>query len=355
MQQNPVQPAGAQAPAQYRRPSQAVSGQGGFSTALAAALAQEGGSPPQAGAAGSASGLMPLLLSGFSTSSGVGLLLLALVLAQSGGGMNGGLGGLGGMDGMGSLLLGGLFAGGLGGGLTGGSGGLPGAWGGGSGGGAFGASAGAQASMAAAESLLKAYNNASGGAAAAQGAAAAAQGGAFPASTVGNRSASLYRAVLDGLDVENNPRYAVNQKGEGDTYCNRFLLDATAAMGAQIPRYVDADTGAPAAPGADNALAMNANRISDWLNAWGPKYGWYEVTAEQAQALANRGCPAVTTWKNLEGGHGHVQMVSPSKDGAFDPERGVAIAQAGRLLRNYTHIGNIYSGRLAQVQYFAHR
>ena len=143
--------------------------------------------------------------------------------------------------------------------------------------------------------------------------------------------------MIDQFDVENNPRYAVNQKGTGDTYCNVFLLDVTSAMGAAIPR------------------GMNANGISDWLNEYGPQYGWYEVSAQQAQALANQGCPAVTVWKNQEGGHGHVQVVSPSEDGAYDPSRGVAIAQAGRILSNYTYIRKIYSSRMDEVQYFAHK
>ena len=51
-----------------------------------------------------------------------------------------------------------------------------------------------------------------------------------------------------------------------------------------------------------------------------------------------------------------MQIVSPSEDGLYDPERGVALAQAGGKLRNYTYMRNLYSASYeAQVQYFAHR
>jgi hypothetical protein len=126
-------------------------------------------------------------------------------------------------------------------------------------------------------------------------------------------------------------------------------------MGAAIPRKVDAATGAPAESSGSGVQYLNANRMTDWLNTHGQQYGWYEVTAEQAQALANKGYPAVTVWKNNSGPHGHVQVVSPSQDGAYDPARGVAIAQAGRILSNYTYTTKIYNESLKNVQYFAHR
>ncbi|MPN42387.1 hypothetical protein SDC9_189944 [bioreactor metagenome] len=64
--------------------------------------------------------------------------------------------------------------------------------------------------------------------------------------------------------------------------------------------------------------------------------------------------PAVTSWKN-PGGHGHMQVVSPSENGTYDPERGAAIAQAGRHLYDYNYITAVYGqGTLGKVQYFAH-
>lgn len=387
MIENTAQALGAIAPLQYGQ-TRAAAGQatGLFSNTLEAAMAN--GSAAQAAIA-AASGdksafsladFAPLLLSGLSQGEG-GEGLLVLLMAMLAGGGNGDL--LGGMSGSDSaaLLLGGM------GGLTGSGGsslfGDAGGFGSGLGG-----SASSQAAMVAAQSLFKAYQGSQGGGVAsllgaaggftgggavranavASGPVAAGTGAAVGSnkapgrevefavtSAVGRRSPALYRAVIDQFNVENNPRYAVNQKGTGDTYCNIFMWDVTSAMGAEIPHRIDRDTGAPARAKDGNTISMNANRTSDWLNTKGPQYGWYEVTAEQAQALANRGCPAVTVWKNKEGGHGHVQVVAPSEDGAYDPKRGVAIAQAGRLLRNNTYITKIYSSRMKDVQYFAHR
>lgn len=174
-------------------------------------------------------------------------------------------------------------------------------------------------------------------------------------SSLQNRSASRYREVIEQFQVASAGRYQVNKRGNNDTYCNIFLWDVTSAMNAEIPHYTDWDTGVPLSyESVDTAKHMNANRISDWLNKQGPKYGWYEVTPEQAQALANEGRPAVTVWKNPTGGHGHVQVVSPSADGQYNAARGVAIAQAGRNLTDYTYITNVYGSRLKDVQYFAH-
>lgn len=171
-----------------------------------------------------------------------------------------------------------------------------------------------------------------------------------------NRSAARYRAVIDQFDVENNPRYMVNKNGNNDTYCNIFLWDVTLAMGAEIPHYVDRETGAPMSyPDVSGAKALNANAIYDWLKEKGSDYGWYQVSPEQAQEYANRGMPVVTAFKNLSGGHGHVQVVCPSTDGEYDAERGVTIAQAGRLLYNYAPITKIYNSSLSKVVYYAHR
>ncbi len=376
-----------------------------FSDALAAAqTATEADAPPtgdtaavtartagtSTGAGSILSSLAPLFLSGFSSGSGgtemMLMLMVAAILEQNGGSgllgdsSNGLLGSFGalGSDSMLSLFGGSLFGGDMFGGST-----SDGIWGSGS--------AATQATMMAAQSLFKAYSNVaadkgstsatgstamrnaliqsavsgsvSGGVAAQNLSSKAVGSKTGPGarvtpevvSTAGNRSAALYRAVIDQFDVEDNPRYAINQKGQGDTYCNIFMWDVTSAMGAEIPYHTDKATGAPLSSGqAANAVSMSANRMSDWLNTYGAQYGWYEVTAEQAQALANRGCPAVTIWKNPTGGHGHAQVVSPSEDGLYDPSRGVAIAQAGKSLHNYTYIRNLYTTRMAEVQYFAH-
>lgn len=174
-------------------------------------------------------------------------------------------------------------------------------------------------------------------------------------STEADRDPSLYRQVIDQFSVSTNPRYMPNKKGTGDTYCNIFLWDVTSAMGAEIPHYTDWESGeAHTYPEVDDSKHMNANRIYDWLAETGPQYGWQEVSAEQAQAAANEGRPAVTVWKNPTGGHGHCQVVCPSLDGGFNTERGVTIAQAGQTLHEYAYIDQVYSSRLPDVRYYAH-
>lgn len=173
-------------------------------------------------------------------------------------------------------------------------------------------------------------------------------------STVGSRSGGAYRAVINQFNVETNGRYTVGKQGIGDTYCNIFVWDVTKAMGAEVPHYINAQTGAPSVQGAEGAMETNANQVNDWLNTHGPAYGWTKVSAEEAQSYANAGMPAITSWKNPSG-HGHLQVVSPSANGSYDPVRGVTIAQAGRQLKNYDYITSVYGANtLPEVEYFVH-
>ncbi|MHB1313921.1 MAG: hypothetical protein ACYCX2_00375 [Christensenellales bacterium] len=169
-------------------------------------------------------------------------------------------------------------------------------------------------------------------------------------SNASSRSSELYRRVIDQFHVETSLRYDV----DGGTYCNIFLWDVTRAMGAEIPHYVDPDTlEARYYPDVKSARQQTANRIYDWLGEKGSEYGWYKVTAEEAQHMANGGHPVVTAYKN-PGGHGHVQVVCPSGDGKYDAKRGVTIAQAGRHLYSYAPITKVYRKSLPKVVYYAH-
>jgi hypothetical protein len=169
------------------------------------------------------------------------------------------------------------------------------------------------------------------------------------------RSAEQLNRIIAQFDVESTARYTPHKYG-GDTYCNIFVWDVTSALGCEIPHWVDSQTGAPRQfPDIEGAYEMGANATYKWLDEHGSDYGWVEVTAEQAQMYANQGYPAVTTWKNPGGGAGHVQIVRPSEDGAFDASRGVAVAQAGGHNYEYTYAGSIYSdSSLSQVRYYVH-
>ena len=144
-------------------------------------------------------------------------------------------------------------------------------------------------------------------------------------SNAGNRSPERYRAVLNQFNVETAERYRPFR--DGYTYCNIFVLDVTRAMCVHIPH-------------------LGAIKMCEWLGTRGADYGWREVDAETAQMYANLGKPAVTG----AGARGHVQMVVPSRDGGYDPKLGVAIAQAGSRVSNYTHISTIYGSNTLQNQ-----
>jgi hypothetical protein len=168
------------------------------------------------------------------------------------------------------------------------------------------------------------------------------------------RSPELLERIIGQFGVESSARYTPYKNGS-DTYCNIFVWDVTSALGAEIPHYVDAQTGQPRRyPDTAGARELDANGTYRWLSVHGSRYGWTEVSAETAQEYANRGYPAVTAWYNPAGA-GHVQVVRPSKDGAYDAGRGVAVAQAGRTNREYMYTSSMYGrSSLSQVRYFIH-
>jgi len=169
--------------------------------------------------------------------------------------------------------------------------------------------------------------------------------------TPGRRSPDALRAVVEQFNVESAERYRPGR--EGNTYCNIFVWDVTRAMGAELPFYTDRETGEPRYhPDTKGAKAMGAIAMDKWLQDHGERYGWQEIDAETAQRHANMGRPVVTT----SGSIGHVQIVVPSKDGSFDPVRGVTIAQAGRQNSNYMYISGSYNAHRLNnhVRYWVH-
>ena len=165
-----------------------------------------------------------------------------------------------------------------------------------------------------------------------------------------NRDPAAYRAVINQFKVDSSERYRPFR--DGNTYCNIFMWDVTCAMGAEIPHYINPETGAPMYyPDVKGSKSLTAREIDEWLGNYGYAYGWRETNAEIAQRHANLGKPAVTTAGTLD----HVQVVCPSRDGEYDPVRGVAIAQAGRIVTSYTHLSSIYSSSAQKsVRYWIH-
>ncbi|MBN1921598.1 MAG: hypothetical protein JW892_10155 [Anaerolineae bacterium] len=164
-------------------------------------------------------------------------------------------------------------------------------------------------------------------------------------SVLRERDPKLYDAVLNQFAVENNTRYSSNQQGKGDTYCNIFVWDATRAMGAEIPHWVDGN-GNPVPRGEGSELGANGSIA--WLEEHGPKQGWYIVDAKQAQEQASNGQPVVATYKN-PGKIGHVAMVRP---GEYSTTEGPRIAQAGGRNFNNGSVKDGFGGR--EVVYYAH-
>jgi hypothetical protein len=174
------------------------------------------------------------------------------------------------------------------------------------------------------------------------------------ASVAGKRSAGALNRVISQFNVENAARYSPRRNGK--TYCNIFVWDVTRALGCEIPHYVDEQSGGPRYyPDVKGAYELDANATCDWLKRQGADNGWREITAAAAQLYANAGYPVVSAWRNTGGGAGHVQIVCPSRNGAYDPQRGVTVAQAGSRNFSYAHISEAMSAdKIKQARYYAH-
>ncbi len=158
-----------------------------------------------------------------------------------------------------------------------------------------------------------------------------------------SRSAAAYDNVLNQFAVGVNPRYA--HRGSS-TYCNIFVWDVTSAMGAEIPHWVS-PTGNPTPHLKGNEL--NANALNDWLNRHGARFGWRKVPLADAVAAANRGCPAVASWKK-PGGIGHVAMIRP---GVATGSEGPWMAQAGAKNKNFIRMYEVWK-KSAGVEAWIH-
>ena len=164
------------------------------------------------------------------------------------------------------------------------------------------------------------------------------------ASDASTRDPRLYSEILDQFGVEGNPRYTPRN---GNTYCNIYVWDATSAMGAEIPHWVDA-SGNPTSVAAPGSHELSANGLANWMDNNGSQNGWRAVSAEEAQSWANSGKPAVVT-NNNPGGIGHVAMVRP---GEYDAAKGPMIAQAGGRNLNSARVGDTFGSR--SVVYWVH-
>ena len=96
----------------------------------------------------------------------------------------------------------------------------------------------------------------------------------------------------------------------------------------------------------------------------GKKEGWVEVSAQKAQDYANKGAPAIASFKRSGSGHGHIAMVRPDSS-PYDKDKGPLITQAGWKNFNSEHARQAFGGytqdgkpqraslrRIGQYRYF---
>lgn len=131
-------------------------------------------------------------------------------------------------------------------------------------------------------------------------------------SDASNRDARRLLALVGqfALDLDTlHPRYGrrdVTGDGKDETWCNWFVRDVCAAMGAPV----------------GGALA---NDQVTWLSSFEARQrGWAAVSEHAAHACAEEGMLVVVGWHSRGQGPGHVAIVVPSLD-----EPGTWIAQAG--------------------------
>ncbi len=121
------------------------------------------------------------------------------------------------------------------------------------------------------------------------------------------RSREHYLAAIASLDVENDPVYSRGHLGQGLTWCNLFVHNATKLLECTVPMVI-------------------ANLQCAWLaTPSGSMFGWSQCEKNDAVVRANLGFPTIAGWVNPKpDGHGHIAMVVPAIAGV-----GLFIAQAG--------------------------
>ncbi len=162
----------------------------------------------------------------------------------------------------------------------------------------------------------------------------------------GHPRAAQLNQTLDSLRVGDSRQYQPVRGRDGrivQTFCNRFVHDATKKLGAPIPLSVREPSG--------QVKWLKANDMHGWLS--NSSNGWRGVSAAEAQRLANEGRPVVAAWQNPNPkGHGHIAMVRP---GAYSTHDGPRITHAGAAPANDTTVARGFGrSRMGAVRYFYH-
>jgi hypothetical protein len=140
------------------------------------------------------------------------------------------------------------------------------------------------------------------------------------------------REKIDAVFDKYTEKYAPK---DGKTYCNVFVTLATAELGAKVPQKL-------------------ANQQQDWLLKEGKEEGWREVSAAEAQKLANEGRVVVASWQNPDPAkHGHIAVVRPYADQPYSAEKGPRITQFGAHNKKDVCASETFGKRLADTKFFA--
>lgn len=131
-------------------------------------------------------------------------------------------------------------------------------------------------------------------------------------------SASGLNDIIDWLSVTQSRRY---RPGGGYTYCNIYAYDVAYAAGVYLPRVwwtdkairaLEAGTQVPAQYDV-SIREMNANAIHNWLQDYGPRFGWQRRFAlSDLQDCANRGGIATICARRKDlARSGHIVIIAP--------------------------------------------
>jgi hypothetical protein len=171
-----------------------------------------------------------------------------------------------------------------------------------------------------------------------------------PAGRDAQRRAGLL-AIVDWLDVESGARW---RPGAGLTFCNIYAYDVCYLAGVYLPRVwwtgravAELAQGRPVVPALGATIhELNANALCDWLEDFGPQFGWQRVFAlDPLQEAADAGRLALIVAQRVDlNRSGHIQIVAPEHD-AFAARRsdvGVTLplqSQAGARNFRYGFLG----------------
>jgi hypothetical protein len=165
-----------------------------------------------------------------------------------------------------------------------------------------------------------------------------------PESITQTRKRENLLRIIGWFNIEDSQRYQPlmreDEKGyeyAAVTYCNILAWDISTALQVPLPRF------APQLNPYTEKVEVSkttANWLYQWLtgegaeeHGWqagaGEKAGWSEVTAEEAQELANSGQPVVGVAYN-PAGRGHIAFVMPGEGIIIDNVFYPVLANAGR-------------------------